>query len=77
MKKKKKKPLSERISKELYENIYQSIGRASMCWKKITEAGEFDSDDAIKISDELCHAVADEIDMRIKKLRVLNKILSK
>ena len=60
--KKLRKPLEERLSKEVRSVIGQAIGEASMCWTNIEHAGTFEMEDARRIASELGHYVADLID---------------
>lgn len=60
-----KRPLSHRISSEIYHAVWQSIGEASMQWIP-RPTGVFDSSGASKIAVELCLKIADEIS-KIKK----------
>lgn len=56
------KPLSHRISSELYHKIFDSIGAASMAWNPRPSNEVFDSELATEIAVELCLFVADEIE---------------
>lgn len=56
------KPLSHRISSELYHKIFESIGAASMAWNPRPSNEVFDSELASKIAVELCLFVADEFE---------------
>lgn len=56
------KPLSHRISSELYHKIFESIGAASMAWNPRPNNEVFDAELASKIAAELCLFVADEIE---------------
>lgn len=59
-----RKPISERLPALVFARVHHDIGRASMCWSNIDEAGEFDVEEAGKIAFELCHFIADEIDKK-------------
>jgi len=54
--------LNTRLPEVINEQIYQSIGQASMCWENVDKAGVFDSIEASKISDTLCNFIADKLE---------------
>ena len=56
------KVLSERITGDIVDRVYQDIGQASMCWENVEGAGEFDSTRAAEIAFNLCHFIADKLD---------------
>lgn len=60
-----KRPICFRISSELYHNIFQSIGEASMQWNP-RPSGVFDAERASKIAINLCFAVAKELEFNNK-----------
>jgi len=49
------------LPEDLTSEVFESIGRASMCWVQPPE-GRFDSEQAGKIGDRLCDAIQDAID---------------
>jgi flavin-dependent dehydrogenase len=55
--------LSERMSSRLFHAVHQAVGDASMCWDNIDGAGTFEAMRAGKIAFELCHLIADEIEV--------------
>ena len=53
--------LSEILSDKVVEEIYQSIGEASMCWEHPEKAGVFKSGQANTVALDLCEFIADEL----------------
>ena len=56
------------LDKQIRERIFQDIGQASMCWKTIEKAGEFDSTKAKEIGENLCNYISDEIEKAQKRI---------
>ena len=54
--------LSERLTQDVLERIYQDIGHASTCWTKLEKAGTFKAEMAGEIAFELCHFIADKLE---------------
>ena len=65
------KPLSERLPEEIYMRIHQDIGQASMCWDNIEGAGTFKSEESSKIAFELCHYIADKLEVTDNEKKVI------
>ena len=72
----KKRPLCFRISSNLYHDIFESIGMASMCWNPKPSSEAFDSTKAEGVAVELCLKVVNELEktkeldnIKIEKLR--------
>lgn len=59
---KRQKALSERLPENIFSEIHQAVGHASMCWKD----GVFDTEQASEVAFNLCHFIADEMD-KIRK----------
>ena len=57
-----KRPLCFRISHEMYQNVFESIGAASMCWNPKPGNQVFDSTTASNIAANLCLKIAREIE---------------
>lgn len=62
----KERPICFRISSEMYCAVFEAIGAASLCWKPRSEKGawEFASEDANRISVDLCFKIADEVERK-------------
>jgi hypothetical protein len=67
-------PLSDRLSERIFNRVHQDIGQASMCWKE-TPHGVFDSEQAGDIAFNLCHYIADELDVYRETLRKVDEAL--
>jgi hypothetical protein len=52
------KALSERLPENIFTEIHQAIGQASVCWK----GDVFDAEQASQVAFNLCHFIADEMD---------------
>ena len=61
----KDRPLSHRISSEIYHAVFEAVGAASMCWNPKPGHQVFDSSAAEKIAVELCFKIANEIEGRV------------
>jgi len=64
-----KRPLNYRISPEIYQAVFESIGAASMCWNPRPSHEVFDSEGAAQIATNLCLKIADEVE-RVKPAEV-------
>ena len=60
----KKRPLCFRISSNLYHDIFESIGMASMCWNPKPGDQVFDSTRASDIAVRLCLKIAEELEKK-------------
>lgn len=56
------RPLSFRISSEMYHAVFEAIGSASMCWKPRPGKEVFGSEEASKIATDLCFKIAVELE---------------
>ena len=56
-------PLFNRLPDSVITRVHQDIGRASMCWTKIEGAGTFDAEAASTIANNLCHYIADLLEV--------------
>ena len=63
--------LSERLSEEIFTRIHQDIGQASMCWENVEGAGTFDSTKAAEIAFDLCHYIADKLEVTDNEKEVI------
>jgi len=59
--------LSDRLPEYVFSRVHRDIGQASMCWGKPENAGVFDADKASAIAFELCHFIADFVDLKVGK----------
>ena len=53
---------TEILSKEVVEEIYITVGQASLCWEKPEKAGVFQTTQASAIALNLCEFIAAKID---------------
>jgi len=58
--------LSNRLPEYVFSRVHHDIGHASMCWEKIEKAGLLDATKAADIAFELCHFIADFVDLKAK-----------
>ena len=59
----KKRPISARISSEMYHAVFEKVGTASMAWKP-RPTGVFDTELASKVAVDLCFIIAGELEKR-------------
>lgn len=59
-----KRPICFRISDEMYQSVFESIGAASMCWKPRPGGEVFQSEQASDIAVKLCFKIAEELESR-------------
>ncbi len=58
------RPLSYRLSSELYHAVWEAIGSASMCWLPLPGDSVFNSEKASKIAVDLCLKIAEEMEKK-------------
>lgn len=56
----KERPLSHRLSSEMYHDTFQAIGQASMCWQPRPGGQVFAFEEAEKVAVDLCFKIANE-----------------
>lgn len=54
------------LPNELNDKVFEAIGAASMCWENVDEAGAFNSSKAKDIANELCFAIYQYGEDRVK-----------
>ena len=59
-----KRPISHRLSSDMYHAVFECIGAASMCWNPRPTNEVFDSERASKIALELCFKIAEELEKK-------------
>jgi len=59
-----KRPLCYRISNEMYMAVWEAIGLATGCWKKLPENSEIDTYKASNIVVDLCFKIAEELEKK-------------
>jgi hypothetical protein len=57
-----KRPICFRISSKMYQDVFEAIGYASMCWKPLPKKQIFKSELACNIAIQLCVKIAEEIE---------------
>jgi len=63
------------ISEDLQSKILIAIGKASMCWAKIENAGVFDSEQAKKVANDLCCDIEGELNsIKMPETHMWNKL---
>jgi len=55
-----KRPLCFRVSSEIYHEVFQAIGQASMCWNPRPSSEVFSSEEASKIATDLLFKIAED-----------------
>lgn len=61
----KKRPICFRISSEMYHDVFEAIGAASMCWKpRPGKRQVFQSEQASQIAVDLCFKIANELEKK-------------
>jgi hypothetical protein len=63
-----KRPIRFRISSEMYQAVFESIGAASMCWTPRPGKQVFNTEEAADIAIKLCFKIAEELEQ--KKMKV-------
>jgi len=63
----KQRPLCFRISSEMYNAVFESIGAASMCWNPRPSKETFSPEKASDIAVKLCFKIAEELEKNNKK----------
>lgn len=58
----KKRPICFRISSEMYNAVFESIGAASMCWNPIPGKKDFRPEEVSDIAIKLCFKIAEELE---------------
>jgi len=58
----KDRPLSHRISSEMYHAVFEAIGEASMCWNPKPSGEVFASEQAADVAVRLCFKIAEELE---------------
>lgn len=61
----KDRPISLRISSQMYHSVFEHVAAAAMSSKNGTGRFRFDPEKAYKIAVELCFKIAEEIESRI------------
>ena len=72
-----RKVLSERLPVYVLFRIERDIGQASRCWESIGKAGVFDAQKAGDIAFELCHFIADFVELKEKMKSNIEKRLDR
>lgn len=62
----KERPLCYRISSEMYHAVFESVGKASMCWSPRPSSEVFNSEEASKVAVDLCFKIANELENQPK-----------
>lgn len=57
-----KRPLNCRLPEKLYTAIFETVGRASVCWTPMPPNCVFDTNEAGKAAIDLCFLVAAELE---------------
>jgi hypothetical protein len=65
----KERPISHRISSEMYHDVFEHIGEASMAWSPNTGSAVFNSEMASDIALRLCFKIANELEKSTQKLQ--------
>jgi hypothetical protein len=64
-----RKALCDRLPVYVVFRIERDIGRATRCWKSIAKAEGVDAKQAGDIAFELCHFIADFVELKEMKLK--------
>ena len=65
----KERPISHRISSEMYHDVFQHIGEASMAWSPNTGSAVFNAEMASDVAVRLCFKIADELEKSTQELQ--------
>jgi len=68
-----KRPICYRVSSELYHDVFQAVGSASMCWKPDTGSAVFQSEQASDIAIKLLFKIANEKEKAVEEALSLKK----
>jgi len=60
------RPISHRISSEMYHAVWEAVGAASQCWNPKPSDETFESEKASQIAVDLCFKIANEIENRLR-----------
>jgi len=58
----KDRPICFRISSEIYHQVFETVGAASMCWEPRPSNEVFASEQASDLAVKLCLAIANEVE---------------
>lgn len=65
----KERPISHRISSEMYHDVFQHIGEASMAWSPNTGSAVFNAEMASDVAVRLCFKIANELEKSTQELQ--------
>lgn len=63
----KKRPISHRISNEMYMAVWKHVGAASMAWRPLPPRETCDAEACSQVAVELCFEIANEIEQRVRE----------